>query len=315
MDEVSDTQAGQVAGAATVCYRHPRRECHVRCVRCDRYICPDCMREASVGFQCPECVREGSKSVRTAQTVFGGRVTTGRPIATITLIAINVAVYIGQLVSPPLTNKLSAIGRELIGPQGVSYVWQPGATAPYHNAGIAYGEWYRLLTAAFVHEPPAYLGGFGILHIAFNMWWLWLLGQVIEAHLGRVRFLALYLLSAVGSSVAVFLIAPNSAAIGASGAIFGLVGGYYVMTRRLHSDPVGSGRLLWTFLIWMVLSAWFASWQGHLGGLITGLAAGSVIALVPAGTRRNWYQAAGLVLIGVILIGLTAWQTTRVGPT
>jgi membrane associated rhomboid family serine protease len=313
MDELTGSQAGQRAGTATVCYRHPKRECLVRCVRCDRYICPDCMREATVGFQCPDCVREGARTVRAARTVFGGRATSGRPIATITLIALNVAVYAGQLLSPSLTDKLSAIGRELTGPHGIRYVWQPVAAGPFHYAGIAYGEWYRLLTSAFAHQPVGYLGGLGVLHIAFNMWWLWNLGQVIEAQLGRVRFLAMYLLSALGSSVAVYLIAPEAGAIGASGAIFGLVGGYYVMSRRLHYDPVGSGRLMQAFLIWMVLSAWFASWQGHLGGLVTGLTAGSVIAFVRSGPRRDWYQAAGLALIAIALVALTAWQTIRIG--
>jgi membrane associated rhomboid family serine protease len=314
MDEPGDTRAGQLVGAAAVCYRHLKRESHVRCVRCERYICPDCMREAAVGFQCPECVREGARSVRTARTVFGGRANAGRPVATIILIALNVAVYAGQLLSPTLTDKLSATGRELVGPNGIRYVWQRGVAAPFHYAGIAHGEWYRLLTSAFAHELPGYLGGLGVLHIAFNMWWLWSLGQVIEAQLGRVRFLALYLLSALGSSVAVYLLAPDAGAIGASGAIFGLVGGYYVMSRRLRYDPVGSGRLMRTFLIWMVISAWFASWQGHLGGLITGLAAGSVIAFVRPGPRRDWYQAAGLALIGAALIALTLWQTLRIGP-
>src|SRR5215472_11535753 len=137
MDEPQDNQAPQLAGAATVCYRHPKRECHVRCVRCDRYICPDCMREATVGFQCPECVREGAKTVRTARTIFGGRAHAGRPVATITLIALNLAVYAAQLLSPSLTDKLSAVGRELVGPHGARYVWQAGVPAPYHYAGIA----------------------------------------------------------------------------------------------------------------------------------------------------------------------------------
>jgi len=313
MDEMRDTIPGQDPAAPNVCYRHPKLECHVQCVRCDRYICPGCMRDAAVGFQCPECVRQGAKSVRAARTIFGGRADAGRPVVTITLIALNLAVYVGQLLNSSLTEKLSAIGRQLSGPHGISYVWQPGATAPFHNAGIAYGEWYRLLTSAFVHEPPSYFGGLGVLHIAFNMWWLWTLGQVIEPHLGRVRYLALYLLSALGSSVAIYLIAPGTGGIGASGAIFGLVGGYYVMSRRLKYDPIGAGWLIRTFVIWMVISAWFASWQGHLGGLITGLIAGWVIALVPAGPRRDWYQAAGLTLIGVALVALTVWQTVRIG--
>jgi membrane associated rhomboid family serine protease len=314
MEDLRDSQPGELAGPATVCYRHPKRECHVRCIRCDRYVCPDCMREATVGFQCPECVREGAKTVRTARTVFGGRSIAGRPIATITLIALNVAVYIGQLISPPLTDELSATGRGLVGPHGTSYVWMQGFSAPFHPAGIAHGEWYRLLTSAFVHELPGYFGGLGILHLAFNMWWLWTLGQVIEAQLGRARFLALYLLSAIGSAVAVYLLAPDVGAIGASGAIFGLGGAYYVISRRLHHDPLGGGWVLRTFLIWMVISAWFASWQGHLGGLITGLAAGSVIAFARPGSARHWYQAAGLSLIGVALLALTAWQTIRLGP-
>jgi membrane associated rhomboid family serine protease len=272
------------------------------------------MREATVGFQCPECVREGAKGVRSARTIFGGRATSGRPIATISLIAVNVAVYVGQLLSPPLTDKLSAIGRAVVGPHGTIYAAIQGGTAQLHHAGIAHGEWYRLLTSAFAHEPPGYFGGLGILHIAFNMWWLWSLGRVIEAQLGRARFLALYLLSAIGSSVAVYLLAPDAGAIGASGAIFGLVGGYYIISRRLHDDPIGSGRLMRIFLIWMVFSAWFASWQGHLGGLITGLAAGAVIALISPGKWQDWYQAAGLSLIGVALIALTVWQTVRIGP-
>ncbi len=81
MDELRDSQAGQLAGSATVCYRHPKRECHVRCVRCDRYVCPDCMRSATVGLQCPECAREGARSVRTARTTFGGQATARRPVA------------------------------------------------------------------------------------------------------------------------------------------------------------------------------------------------------------------------------------------
>src|SRR5215468_11831528 len=102
MDELRHTQPGQHSDTPTSCYRHPKRECYVQCVRCERHICPDCMREATVGFHCPDCVREGAKGVRSARTIFGGRANAGRPIATITLIALNVVVYVGQLLSPPL---------------------------------------------------------------------------------------------------------------------------------------------------------------------------------------------------------------------
>ena len=91
----------------TTCYRHPAVESHVRCTRCDRYICPACMREASVGHQCEQCVREGARSVRQPRTAFGGRITTA-PVVTYVLIALNVLAYVGELVRPSATSAWSA---------------------------------------------------------------------------------------------------------------------------------------------------------------------------------------------------------------
>jgi membrane associated rhomboid family serine protease len=106
--------------------------------------------------------------------------------------------------------------------------------------GVAHGEWYRLITSAFLHQPPGN-GVFGLTHILFNMSSLWVLGQAVEVNLGRVRYLALYLISALGSSVLAYLISPEQPALGASGAIFGLAGAYFMLTRRLHHDPLGAG--------------------------------------------------------------------------
>ncbi|WP_084725811.1 rhomboid family intramembrane serine protease [Streptacidiphilus melanogenes] len=301
------------APAVTTCYRHADRECYVRCTRCDHLICPDCMRPASVGFHCPDCVKEGVKSQRQARTVFGGRIAGARPTATITLILLNVLAFAGELRDNTLIDRFSEWGRGFMGSDGRGYTWMGAVPPGYHAAGVAHGEWYRLLTSAFLHALPSQ-GVIGITHILFNMMWLWQLGPVMEAQLGRVRYLALYLVAAVGGSTAAYVLAPDSSAIGASGAIFGLVGGYWVMSRRLRSDPLGGNGLLVMFVIWMVVSAGFDSWQGHLGGLLAGLAVGAGFAFAPRGKARPWVQAGAVVLVSAVLIALVLWETSRIGP-
>ncbi|MGE5133116.1 MAG: rhomboid family intramembrane serine protease [Gemmatimonadota bacterium] len=281
-----DQAPGQLAPAPT-CYQHPRRETYIRCTRCDRYICGDCMREAPVGHQCVQCVREGSRTVRQPRTPLGGRVS-ATPVVTGVLIAVNVAMYLGELVN--LNFMLSQFGGWGVG------VWE--------------GQWWRLVTANFLHEPLTGFGGLGILHIVFNMWWLWALGRVVEADLGRLRFLALYLLSGIGSSVLVYLIAPEQDSIGASGAVFGLAAAYFVITRRLGRDTGQANRLITLFLVWMVISAWFTSWQGHLGGLITGAALTAAYAYAPA-RRRGFLQAAATAGLLVLLLALVLVKTSQ----
>ncbi|MFD0638738.1 rhomboid family intramembrane serine protease [Catenulispora yoronensis] len=265
----------------TTCYRHDRRESHIRCTRCDRYICPDCMRSAAVGFQCPDCVRSGNKDVRQARTVFGAAAGTTTPVATIGLIVLNFAVYAAELLHHSVSDRLAMLSDALTGPNDALY--QPMAAPPgFHAIGVANGEWYRLITSSFVHllpsDPP-----FGPTHILFNMLSLWMFGVVLEQHIGRVRFLAVYLISAVGSSVmCYYLTEPYLHTVGASGAIFGLIGAYFVLSRRLHFDPLGAQRQLVIAIVWLVLSAKATSWQGHLGGLLTGVAAALVIAHAPA---------------------------------
>lgn len=145
-------------------------------------------------------------------------------------------------------------------------MYESGNIPGFDAVGVVDGEWYRLLTGAFLHLPP---GGssfgsipFGVLHILFNMYGLWNLGRVVEEQLGRGRYLALYLLSALGGSVLVYLIAPGDTAVGASGAIFGLAAAFYVINRRLGRDMQAVNRFLAGFLIWMLISAGFTSWQG-----------------------------------------------------
>lgn len=300
--------------AITTCYRHPAYETYVSCTRCERFICPDCMREAAVGHHCVECVKEGRRSVRQARTVFGGSVArTAVPLVTCVLMGLNILVYLAELVRPGIVDRFGMTGAELTGPDGVRYVYESGGIPGFDVSGVVGGEWYRLLTGAFLHLPPgdSALGSvpFGVLHIAFNMYALWNLGRVVEEQLGRVRFLALYLLSALGGSVLVYLIAPLDTAVGASGAVFGLAAAFYVISRRLGRDMRAVNRFLAGFLVWMVVSAGFTSWQGHLGGLLTGALVTVVYAYAPA-ERRTAVQAAGCVVLSAVLVLLVVLKTS-----
>ncbi|WP_214108120.1 rhomboid family intramembrane serine protease [Acrocarpospora catenulata] len=270
------TQPG--AGAVPTCYRHPDRETYVRCQRCDRPICPDCMREAAVGFQCVECVREGNRDVRQAKAVFGGGAVTV-PRVTWTLLVINVLAYFAEF----------ALGN--------SFVNQFN-TSPGH---VAQGEWYRLITGAFLHLPPT--STFAITHILFNMWALYAIGPELERRLGHLRFLALYLLSALGGSVAVFL-ASVYPAVGASGAIYGLFAALFVVSRRLGYDARG---VLWLIGINVVLTFVVAgiSWQGHLGGLLVGGLVALVFAYAPE-RNRTAVQLGGTLVILLVLVATLA---------
>lgn len=293
----------------TTCYRHPKVESYVRCTRCDRYICPDCMREAAVGHQCVECVKEGARSVRQARTAFGGRITTA-PVVTYVLIGLNVLAYLGELVRPAIVDRFEMLGAVLRGPDGTHYLWQYPYPPELHAEGVAGGQWERLLTGAFLHLPPTQ-GTFGILHIVMNMVSLWNIGRVVEAQLGRIRYITLYLLSALGGSVLVLLIAPDTPTVGASGALFGLGAAYYVMARRLGADMNSVNRFMGGLLLWLVVSAGLTSWQGHLGGLLSGSLVTLVYAYVPRGPRRGLIQAIACAGILVLLVVLTVGKVTE----
>ncbi|MCX5334869.1 MULTISPECIES: rhomboid family intramembrane serine protease [unclassified Streptomyces] len=289
--------------AVTTCYRHPQVESHVRCTRCERYICPDCMREAAVGHQCVECVKEGARSVRQARTVVGGRVS-AVPLVTYVLIGLNVLAYLGEVIRPEIVDRFSMLTAGLVGPDGGHYVYQSSYPSDFHAEGVVAGQWERLLTGGFLHLEPTE-GTFGLMHIVMNMWSLWQLGRVVEPMLGRVRYLALYLLSTVGGSVAVLLLAsPGEGAVGASGAIFGLGAAYYVLARRVGADMGAVNRLMVFLLVWLVASAAFTSWEGHLGGLLTGGAVTLAYAYAPRGPRRGLIQTVACVALLALLVVL-----------
>jgi membrane associated rhomboid family serine protease len=184
-------------------------------------------------------------------------------------------------------------------------VFQPEYPADFHAEGVAAGEWYRMLTSAFLHLEPAE-GTFGIAHVVMNMLALWQLGRVVEVQLGRVRHLALYGLAALGGSVLELLAADaGQVSVGASGAIFGLGAAYYVVARRSGADMTAVNRVTAFLLLWLLLSAGLTSWQGHLGGLLAGGAVACAYAYAPRDRRRTPVQAGACLGLLALLVVLT----------
>ncbi|WP_169552671.1 rhomboid family intramembrane serine protease [Nocardiopsis halotolerans] len=261
--------------APRTCYRHSDRETGVSCSRCERPICPDCMVEASVGFQCPGCVAEGNRGMRRARTTFGGRIV-NRPYVTWTIIGLIAAVFLAQLgTSDPIGQaRLSPLVGEF-GMLGLLQ-WEDGTFL-----GVLAGEWYRLITGAFLHG--------GVFHLLFNGYAMYVLGTQLERWLGHGRFLTLWVLGALAGSVLSLLMAPNQLGVGASGAIFALFGAVFVLGRRLRLDLRMVGVLLAVNLV-LTFTVPGISWTAHIGGLVAGFALGAVFAYLPgrsagAGTR------------------------------
>ncbi|MCV6968575.1 rhomboid family intramembrane serine protease [Mycobacterium bohemicum] len=279
---MSHASVPQSPAAAPTCYRHPGRPTYIRCNRCDRYICPECMRDAAVGHQCVDCVQAGARGVRQPRTRFGGRQRSGAPVVTYALIAINVLAFVIQIASGQLEKQLT--------------LWPPA---------VADGQYYRLVTSAFLH--------YGATHLLFNMWALYVVGPPLEMWLGRLRFGALYALSGLGGSVLVYLLSPlNTATAGASGAIFGLFGATFVVGRKLALDirwvvAVIVINLVFTFVV-PAISSQLISWQGHLGGLVTGAAVAAAY-VYPPKERRNAVQVAATLTALAVFVALTWWRT------
>jgi len=279
------------------CYRHPDRLTGVRCVRCNRPICPECQRPASVGFQCPDDVKAGAATVRGGRTAVGAAVSSGRPYVTWALIALNVIVYLvtglgqgGNLVDNTGTKLFSD--------------WQlvPALVGYQH-------DYSRLVTAAFLHAGP--------LHILFNMWALYALGPALERVLGWWRFLAVYALSALGGSVAILVFGNLSQpVVGASGAIFGLFAAALVLSRIVGFD---TRSLLITVGINLVFtfSVPGISKLGHIGGFVVGGLA--TLALLgwsldrkPLTGQLQRIQAASLGALLVLLVGVAVWRAENI---
>lgn len=268
------------------CYRHPDRQSFVLCQRCLRTICPECQTPAPVGVICPECMQEQRKNrtpaQKRAERRWGGRgsvtaVRSGKPIVTYALLAITSFIGLIQLIpglNTPITQALAFFAPYLY-PALFPFPFEP----------------WRLLTVLFVH------GGF--VHLALNMLALWMLGQSLEPMLGRARYLALYLISGLGGSVMVALIAPESPTVGASGAIFGLMAALLIIGRHIGANVTG---------ILVILGINFAfgffaggiSWQAHLGGAIVG----ALVAFILTRTKRREQRTWQIVLLSATAVAL-----------
>ena len=271
------------------CYRHPDRETGVSCSDCGRGICPDCMTFGSVGIRCPDHSGHPQGAAKVIQGV-QRRTTAGPGFVAKGLIGINVLVYLLQLAqgAPVNANRGS--------------IFENGAL---YGPLVAEGEWWRLLSAAFLHYGP--------LHLAMNMLVLYLFGPALEGVLGSARFLLLYLASGLaGSAGALLLSSPTAVTVGASGAIYGLFGAILVLERQ--GTYVFGGSVLPLLLINLAIT--FAvpgiSIGGHLGGLAGGALA--ILALSRFGQRRVAYARndllgyAGLVVIGLLSVAVAYWK-------
>lgn len=283
------------APAPPVCPRHPDRPSYVSCQRCGRPVCPECQRPAAVGIQCVDCVKEQAKTVRQPTSRFGARTRGGRPLVTMILIGICVAVYVGQLTNDEVTRQLQFV--------------------PW----LAAAEPWRFLTSAFAHSPGSFM------HILFNMFALWITGQYLEPLLGRLKFLALFLISAVGGSVGFLLLVPVvneagylTAAVGASGAVFGLFAATLVLNRHLGRETGGIVAILGiNVVLGFVLPN--IAWQAHLGGAVTGGILAGILALTaPAGRttvetagRRRWFWPAATGVV-VLLVAASVWRIAAI---
>jgi membrane associated rhomboid family serine protease len=260
------------------------------------------MREASVGHQCPECVAEGRRTVRPARTAFGGSAVGRQGYVTKTLVGLNVLVAVIGLALYGLdtliprgglftgTTQLQAFGG-VIGP---NFLWQTDHGVVAYT-GVYDGGWYRLLTAIFIH--------YGLVHLLFNMWALWQVGRALEAALGPIRYVALYLLAGVGGSVAALWADPNSLTAGASGALWGLFVAFFVILRRLKQNTSSIITLLVINLV-ITFTLPGISWAGHLGGGVAGAVVALILAYAPR-ANRNLVQIAGCALFVIALVGLT----------
>lgn len=260
----------------SVCYRHPDRESFVLCQRCGRTICGECQTPAPVGVICPECMREQRASTpRTKPAVLTrarAAAERGAPVVTYSIIGITLAVFVLQLIPGlAVTDRLLYAG--------------------VYSLPFNFEPW-RMLSAVFVHSTQL------LFHVALNMYTLWIFGQLLEGLLGRWRFLALYLISGLAGSVAVLWLAdPRTGVVGASGAIFGLMGAFLVIQRRLGGSATQLLVLVGINLVIGFVPGFNISWQAHLGGLV----GGALVGLIFVETRKRDQQRLQVWLLAALV--------------
>lgn len=302
------------------CYRHPDRETWIRCQRCERPICPHCMEPAAVGFQCPDCVRQGHRTTRQGRGTYGGARSANPALTSMVLIGMNVVVWVAVMASGASKSRLldwlmlTPMGKCLSDQHPGSYYSQVPSQQICEHApslggdgtwlpGFVDGAYWQAITSAFTHVE--------VWHIGMNMLVLWFLGPQIEAVLGRARFLALYLASALGGSTFVLWFASeHGSTLGASGAIWGLLGALLILVWKQGGD-------LRSVLTWLGINLAMTflfpgiSWQAHLGGLFAGVLVTVAVLFAPRGPKRSAVQwtAIGAVLV-LLVVAMVARAAT-----
>jgi membrane associated rhomboid family serine protease len=250
-----------------VCYRHPNRETGVSCSNCGRPICPDCMTSTSVGMRCPECARQGRTQVRTMRSLGA------EPTLTWILIGINVLAGIGSLSGAT------------VGDHGTLTDW-----GELSRATMANGDYWTLLTSGFLHA--------GLFHLGSNMLALWILGTLLEPAMGHLRLGLVYFVSLFCGSLGV-LIVSQGPSVGASGAVFGLMGGAVIVARHRGLNLMESGLGLWLGInLLITFTIPNISIGGHIGGLVGGGLAALV--LVELGERLRLPDAAATLVCAAL---------------
>ncbi|MEP6814878.1 MAG: rhomboid family intramembrane serine protease [Marmoricola sp.] len=251
------------------------------------------MRDASVGFHCPDCVKEGARTTRQGRATYGGKRVTDASLTSKVLIGINVLVFLAVSSQSSLVDKLALL------PQSSQAPLPNGGSQTIE--GVSGGAYWQIVTSMFLHQQ--------LIHIGFNMLALWFLGPMLESVLGRSRFLAVYLVSGlVGSATVMWLSSPNGQTLGASGAVFGLMGALVVVSLKIGAD-------FRQILFWIGLNLVFTfmagasiSWQGHIGGLVGGAVVAAAIVYAPKARRApvQWSAVAGIALITIVAIVVRA---------
>ena len=283
------------AAERTFCYRHPNREAGRRCTRCGRPACNECLVLADIGSQCVECAKKGRPAASTRARDWSARQPT---LVTYSLIAINLAVF-GWMVARDVEN-LNPGGR--ITQQQADLALAEQVLVRTNVGTIEFidvtDEWYRLITSGFLH--------YGIIHLAFNMFLLFQLGQLLEPPLGRVRFALLYFASMLGGSAGALLLQPNGLHGGASGAVFGLLGAAAVMMYRRGINPLSTGvGTLIVLNLFITFTIGGISIGGHIGGLVAGAAAGSMMAAPRHARQPQWVTYVAPIAVGLIAIAVS----------
>ena len=288
-----------------MCFRHPRREAGRRCTRCGRWACTDCLVQANVGSHCVECAKAAQPDVKTRAKYWSARQVT---LVTFTFMALNALVFLYVAALDPE----SVMSRNITKGQ-----LELGLSADILDRGIAgrlpdgslyiadAGQWYRVVTSGFLH--------FGIIHLAFNMYLLYMLGQMLEPAIGRIRFALVYMASLLGGSAGAMLVQPGGLHGGASGAVFGLMTAAFVgyMLRGVNPLTTGIGTTLLLNVV-ITFSIPGISKGGHLGGAVAGALCGLVV-LAPGYKRYPlWmsYAVPAAVAVASVIATVYAIQNS-----